>query len=379
MLRAIAVATAVMAGALPAAASDLGRPSEGFVYFHQAGADLASHRAAVRSCLVEASKMLSLYMPSTGGIIGNLVQAPMQNNIQRLHLAANVENCMVSRGWNVMRLDEASGAEIAAMAPEAQAQALSSWIGASAPEGETVRRFEPLGVLQWARAVGPFDKGRQSLSVTASWDEPIAEPRDLSPKLTMKSIKPAARASAVAPGTTVIVVRATGLTGSQQISVAFSPLRPAGEAGEAPIIVAGSPFKAFAKAGNRIEKVYVFEVPPGRWRMVGAGPATLCLGGPGFDVMPGDAVFAGSFNAGAPEAYAPGLDIQSVAPALAGTEIGARLKPATYVNGLTNPCEQFPATYLYAHEVPGAPYLAGGPRPGHAVGIGSGGEAGRGE
>jgi len=112
--------------------------------------------------------------------------------------------------------------------------------------------------------------------------------------------------------------------------------------------------KPSSKGGPTSEKTFVVTVPPGRWRLEGAGPASFCLGSPAFDVGPGEAIFAGTFDADHP--YAPDMTVAPAQSALSDAALAARLKPASWANGETFPCSALRPAVVYVLELPGAPF-----------------------
>ena len=87
--------------------------------------------------------------------------------------------------------------------------------------------------------------------------------------------------------------------------------------------------------------------------MLGPQGGSRCIGGPAFDVKPGDAVFAGSFDAAAADYMAPAPSLDSVTPTLHDAALAARLKPATWLNGVKSPCGLAWAVLLYRYDMPG--------------------------
>lgn len=125
LLWAAGAAVLALAAAPALADSDaalLNRASGGYVYFHLAGADMAGHDAAVDACAHEASQTKAPYVaPVIGGLITRMAVASAREakhrRLNEAQFAANLENCMVARGWEVVRL--AGGRAIAA-SPQAQ-------------------------------------------------------------------------------------------------------------------------------------------------------------------------------------------------------------------------------------------------------------------
>ncbi len=68
--------------------------------------------------------------PVTLVLLGSYSGMITPGNLAHVAFTANIENCMVAQGWEVVRLDEAEGAALAAKSAADQAAALSSWVGA---------------------------------------------------------------------------------------------------------------------------------------------------------------------------------------------------------------------------------------------------------
>jgi hypothetical protein len=120
-----------------------------------------------------------------------------------------------------------------------------------------------------------------------------------------------------------------------------------------------SPVRFMGGPGPLLEKTFVIPAPPGRWRLLGPQGISLCIGGPAFDVAPGEAVFAGSFDAAAKDDLAPDMSLDSVEPTLSDHALAARLRPARWTNGVAAPCNLASAIVLYRYDMPGAPQVTG--------------------
>lgn len=127
----------------------------------------------------------------------------------------------------------------------------------------------------------------------------------------------------------------------------------------------GKPDAFFAQAlgGKAKDPVFAVALPPGRWALAAIASggsmsvgAIFCYGAPGFDLRPGDVVFAGSFEPKG--ANLPDMDISAAKQALADKPgLAEKLKPAAYVNGNSLDCGG--VGYGYALETPGAPFVDG--------------------
>ncbi len=328
---------------LPATAAvrpSLWHASDGYTYFHHAGADMAAHDAAVDDC---ARQALTVAAPSlgtasiVGGLAGPAIEALQLKGVMRVYFAANVENCMVSRGWEVVRLGDDEGRALSVLPQPQQAAVLAPLVGSPAPHGEVVRRPAPLGAL--LDQGGYSDRaGPPSLSLTAG---ARAGPRpDTPPAATayrQHAVKPlfAPLPAATPAGASAIVVRMTTIA-PHQLPIQLVRLDgPDGAPASLDSLALATPTKAFWKAGSRFERTYVAVVQPGRWRLAGAQGISLCLGGPVFDLAPGEAVFAGSFDAASLDPLIPDLDMEPARVALAASDpaLAARLRPADWRAG----------------------------------------------
>jgi hypothetical protein len=356
LLCAAALAIAAAPGVAAAEGSVMNRASEGYVYFHRAGADMAAHDAAVDGCVHEAVQAREPYQPPViAGVLTQMIiagkRAAKQRRLNQAQFAANVENCMLARGWDVVRLDDAEGRTIAAQSQPQQSAPLAPWVGAAQPRGQTGRRYADIGAVRWNSE--PDDNpGPVALSLTAGV-------HDLSRLATPGGGRPAEwRAlptgdanTAPAPAASVIVVRVTTTFPAQQ-TWTFVRLDEALPKADPP----GLAFFTVTRDAKEeaAAKTYVIAAPPGRWRLQGAGATSFCLGGPVFDLAAGEAVFAGDLNASSP--YALGLDPAAASAELRDSVLAARLKPAPWVNGEGFPCGVMQPSSLYVLELPGAPY-----------------------
>jgi hypothetical protein len=369
--------TAVALLAAPACGQDLYKASAGYTYFHHTGADMTAHNTVVEACIADAASVAdnASFLASTmqmGGAIANValgfVSQAQLRQVNRIQFAANVENCMVANGWDVVHLDDTDGARLAALPAPQQADTLAAWVGAAAPHGVIVRSFSPISGQITGRIPIPADRvGPTSLSLTAGDHEitQIVRSSDAAPpEWHSISFVPPGSADAASA---VIVIRTRsagryhGTFWLAQLGDApASPNTPIGLSYIQATTPAGTPF---SRAGN--EKTYVAIVPPGRWRLIGySGVApskytgfyaslptsiSLCLGGPAFDVKPGQAVFAGSFDASAADFFKPNLDPAPAKADLGDTPLAARLEPAHWTNGEKTPCNLLWGRRAYEH------------------------------
>ena len=349
---------ASQAAATPDAAL-MNRASGGYDYFHRAGADMATHDAAVEACVHEASQTKEPYVPPAVGLLITQMavastRAAKHRKLNEAQFAANVENCMVARGWEVVRLEEAEGKALAALPQPQQAAALAPWVGAAQAHGQVARRYALMGAIGWNSALDENHPPR-SLSLTAGvHDLGKLVTEDGSRPANWRMLQAGEAKTSVAPAASAIVVRVMATTPAQN-SWTFVRLDEPSSGADMPALTA---FTVARQAKDPVgAKTYVIAAPPGHWRLQGVGEASFCLGGPSFDVGPGEAVFAGAFDAGSP--YVPDLDAGPARAELGDTALAQRLKPARWTNGEAFPCAVMRPTTIYVLELPDAPFVPG--------------------
>jgi hypothetical protein len=111
---------AQFASATPEGARSLIAPTSGYTYFNRPGATFDNLSADVEACDVTVSLMNQPIQTSGAGAAYGLVGVltdlatanPMQRSAQRRSKASLYENCMVLRGWRVVRVNDALGQEL---------------------------------------------------------------------------------------------------------------------------------------------------------------------------------------------------------------------------------------------------------------------------
>lgn len=332
-------------------------PTSGYVYFHKIGADTASHNAAVEGCAQVASQSVSPMIPVPGGLLGALIIGHENDSMANVTFVANVENCMVVKGWDVVKLDDAEGKRIAGLDEVTKAATLAPWIGAETPTGSIVRRYQPLReAVAGGIRIGDFgDRARNSLSVASDLSNIMqTRTRPFDPKWAEKWVHDMDQADykKVPDGATAIVVRGLCAKGCgwMRFILLLDPSNPA----QPPHDVVYELPTRFLNA-TVLDETHVFLVPPGHWRMGSLGGFNLCMGGPAFDIAPGEAVFIGTFD-GRKLYDAPDLDVTPAKQALGDTGIARRLKPANYVNGGSFSCDASTMPIIYVQEYLGLPF-----------------------
>lgn len=361
-----------------AAQTRLTGSSPGHNYFNRPGATIEVHDREVRDCqrivadLQYNRRTVPLRNQSEGAALAALIGQTSDNvRARRRTFAAGMENCMVVRGWRVVRMARDRGAALDQLsAPEIHA-ALAPLVGAETPDGEIVRTFN--NDLQFKNTTWtgpPRDHHAMSLSIQALGASSSIDHRPddatQAPELPATAAEPTPRRPGdtrrFPVGETVIVLQVQGnpymITNTLRFErIGADPLTPAWMADGLP-----SGFDVILD-GRR--QTLVVRVPPGRWRVTsitqangfdgGIYATSFCLGAPSFDVAAGEAIYAGFFSEF--EALLPNLDLAHAQAALAGSpDIAGRLRPASYENGATFRCD---GSYIYAFEIPGAPFEAG--------------------
>lgn len=384
------VALVALAAVGPVMAADLTRSTAGYTYFNRPGADLDRHDAALELCLSYTYNTRQPETPVTGGagmgLIGAAVEGLIVGTInatgRERGLATNVENCMVASGWRVVRLPESEGRALYDQPPSVIREWLAPLVGADQP-GEIARRFEndiTDPTTRWLATTGDLDK--VSLSLKAfdfrKWIEKTrkevaaqakAAGRVAAPKPKFKPPKgrsPFTRGewTSIKAEDTVVVARTIRTKTAMAPVLLFVRLGPDPninawmQDGEIDVFRIGMPVDVRDGQG---EDWFVMTMPPGKWRFVGVQAGSIifsfCLGGPTFELEPGQALFLGTFGSGTSPQIAPNLDLSPVATAFADLpNLRERIIPAPWRNGERFACD---GTYIYALETPGAPFLAG--------------------
>jgi hypothetical protein len=344
---------ALLAGPAMAVVPDLGHPIDGYTYFHKAGETMESHDAAVDACAEEASKAApsqeaQAFGQAVGGAVGGLIAAGQQGQVNDQVFAANLENCMVVKGWEVREFDMKDGAILTAMKPPQRAKLVAQWVGAPTAMGWLDRTYQPIAQMR-LHIAEPGVNVKPSISLLAGTHKArgIVGPPDRKSFETV-AVKPQAAPAAPAEGKAIIVVRTAGTvpTPTQLRIAKLEPGADGQQAGGKVTVLDVSTDHIFRRKDDPVGPDYVFEVPPGRWRLIGEGPINFCFGGPAFDVAAGEVVFAGAFSPA--QAFNANLDMTATRAALGSSSLAEKLKPAAWVEGGAFGCGWLPAMYFYS-------------------------------
>ncbi len=369
---------AVIAGALtamligPMALAEpvnLVRQSEGYTYFNRSGADLAAMYRDIEGCIarVTGSSSGAGYGP-VQGFAGELIAGALRNGMTMVSL----ENCMVVRGWRIIRVDDKEGAAFSRLPADRIAARLEEWTGSEQAHGTVVRSWaNDLTKVDTIKSAFPNMAARPSLSVLAV---PRSEGGRSQPGQSsqpswpakMNIFKPATpdQLIHVQDGAAILIVtlrnsapkdfvrlKLLRLGPNQHDPASFTDGRPDTLWLTLPKTSNGTP------SGAPIVLTTSFVIPAGRWAIYGVSDVmTACLGTAYFDVGAGAVIYTGAFDFGV-----DGLPLDpSLEPARAHLQalpnLQGQITLAQWTNGATITC---PGTYAYALELPAAPYANG--------------------
>jgi len=369
----------------------LGQMTLGYTYFNKPGADLKVHDADVKDCAAEAARTISFDEQVNVIVIGAPAEAAagegvamglqglMRPAYHRGAAGSALENCMVVRGWRVVKLPDDEGQALAKLAPSELSARLAPWVGASNPHGQVVRVWnneaDDDANSRFALRPDHTNDGQLSLIEATSQDlhqfdgprQPAeAGPGALDPKWPKSGLAPAVLSSAP-DGSAILIIKIKTAPIHLTLSMALLPNKASSPVNGTTVLLSreGASDDAFPSRVDHAPDVietdpwhgstFAFAVPPGRWRISGIGkPMVLnfCLGAPSFEVKAGEVVYAGSFDLGAAD-VGPDLDLAPAKTWLAGHPQAEAVHAAVYTNGSRGPCS---GNAIYALEVKGAPF-----------------------
>lgn len=385
----------------------ISQTSEGFHYFNKPGARMDDHDGDLLDC-IQAGRFLDQPDATTatstagaaggflGALAGGVADGLASARLERRGIAANTENCMVVKGWRVVGVDPKRGEELDDFADPEIRPVIAEWVGLDAPPGPILR--EPFANdLLAANADFELAKkaGESSLSVrsyrdilrteinsyygldgavpstTPRPDRPLKEPdRFRSDRPTVVTAKDLAAAD---PEASYLVFRVTGArargarTGPYFIRLDPDKNHRALD-GDAWVMAANfkrTRFESDSESGE-FTMDFVAKVPPGTWALAGlrkdAGGEDLivstCLGAPVFTITAGATVYAGSMILPRDGGFPLNVADMEVAKSIlaANPALAEKAESAAYENGHRLVCS---GAYMYAYEVPGAPFVEG--------------------
>lgn len=362
-----------VAAAAPAWAASLNQTSEGYTYFNKPGADLALQGVDLAACRIFAGTTLQPANVPTVVINGNpgasfiafgIVMGVALEAARRKGIPIDVEDCMVVKGWRVVRIEHAEGDAFRALDARERKARLSGWVGAETPHGSIVRVFAnealhpDMSMFDAAVAAGTplyadADARVHQPDAQLDPDDPTASSNEPYSVHQARLLKPGDKPPAGA-GLIVINVAGTGDMGLVLERVDKDGREIIDHDGAKFTI----PLKGAAPA-TADGATMIFAATPGRWRLAAVGmvakprfSVNFCFGGPSFILTKGDAAYLGYFTDGS---LAPDMD-PGRAKAASGAVTSAPLHPAEWTNGAVGRCH---GEYLYALELPGRPFADG--------------------
>ena len=392
---AVAAVMALVAPSMSYAATNdvigMGNMTKGYTYYNLPGSTDADHKDTVAACAAEAFKVRSAdaelrdgpnYIYSydysaagqvgeiIGNAIGNAIVDRMIEGFSRGVYASAFENCMVVRGWRVVRLPEAEGLSLSQLPPAELATRLAPWTGAEQPHGEIARTWKNDAVAASGRYL--LDRPRHNndglLSLAAVTGKPLTTvimppPQrstviKLDAKWPQKALTPDQIATTL-PEAGIIVVRLSGASRNDGFRMTLARMgtdpnvKPSTN-DHAPDTVTVGELKVAGKGVGRGGAFAAFAAPPGRWRIAAIGGRAdigFCMGSPSFPVGAGEVVYAGTFNMAAAD-IGPDLTLEAPKAWLAGKPSADTIRPAVYTNGSQAACGY---NGIYALEFNGVP------------------------
>src|SRR5580704_1309433 len=260
---------------------DLARASPPNTYFNRPGADLATHDAELRDCMVMAARTsepahyaygASVLAAAIAAAVVAGMDAVETNHVQR----ANAENCMLVRGWRVVELPKDQADEIAKLPQAEQAGRLKDWVGAADPPGDVIRQWRDDAAdgttvkFEQGKLLG----GAPNLSFTArdhSQDGKLPSPRSTSiwtryagiaTELKLGAFAKAPKEDAIV----VVFVKGSGLHAGDTLD--FRRTGPDPDVSPRTDDKLPDQFIAYDNwVWHKAGQWYAYAVPPGRWRI----------------------------------------------------------------------------------------------------------------
>jgi len=241
---------------------------------------------------------------------------------------------------------------------------LQKWVGLASPHGDIVRTFGNEGASASTVKFGRADGwSGTSLSITSLDAQAVRAHRLSEARYVGRRIRElsAGQSPDLSGDSGLIVVNLKGLGHQNGEWMSFRRLPDAGstDAQTAVYFEVWLPSLPFPRPSDRRDTIQAFVVPAGRWIVNNVGQelsaVSFCLGAPGFQVSPGDAVFAGTFDLGSDD-VGPDMSLATAQSFLADRPaVAASLRPAVWSNDAKTSCalpQSFiVATFIYALEI----------------------------
>jgi hypothetical protein len=354
---------------------DLTQMAAGYTYYNRPGASVFEAQDAIRHCAADVAPSQFTNKPDYSWNNASIKSAYFWSNIGGKQIFfTNIENCLVVRGWRVVRISDDEGAALLKLPAAELSVRLEPWTGAQSPHGTIERSWKNDAAL--ASTVKTFRVPRPiwtisnqvplTLNTMASVGDMISLVRENPQKgpTDFKTARPVDETKLVAipKGFAVIVLQ---LRNSTPQGPSYLRLVRLGSDGVGHGAIQDKlPDQIFGfvpkdqkyhdgEAPKDIITTYI--VPPGRWSInMVSDVMSVCLRSPFFNIVDGEVVYTGVIDFGS-----DGLLLDDSKSTAASTISGnpflaARLKPARWENGPGLPCS-YSFGYNYALEFPSAP------------------------
>ena len=265
--------------------------------------------------------------------------------------SANIENCMVVKGWRVIRLPDAEGLAFSHLDHGVQSDKLKDWIGMDPPHGQVARIWNNdisnTAGFELKRA-GYF--GNTSLSLLMISDQKIPRyvpPNNPRPHLTLGGLSEK-QLGATSKDAAIVVIGLKDISYSHGYALFFEREKDESQQSEPSDILFGGTKNTY----------FVYSIKPGKWRMLGLGSGltslSLCLGSPEFELRAGQVIFMGTFDVYGPD-IGPDMSLEPAKSFLGKwPDLQRRLSAAQWNNGSHAPCEnELNMQNIYALEFKG--------------------------
>jgi hypothetical protein len=334
----------------------------GYTYFNRPGADMTAHNADVGACVDQAQRTRSWdETHAQRGLAGLLAANAGHNAVE----AAAIENCMIVKGWRVVRIPAAETETWERLSQADAAARLTPMVGAAFPRGEVVRVWgnEAGNAANQRFMQSPTRTVNGQLSVRA-WgkfpefkDSPDG-PTGMPPADTRKFMRQLRRPDQIdtlSPGSSIALFRLKGDSLRNGLQLLFERLPSGSDEGKGDVAWVGT-----AKFGSSRQYAFVaVTLPPGRWRLASMNifeqELNFCLGAPSFEVRPGEVLYGGAFDLSAAD-ITPDLSVEPAKAWFAGRPEADKLRAVEYRNGSTGICS---GSAIYALEFKNVPFVPG--------------------
>lgn len=381
----------------------LSQTSEGFHYFNKPGADIDIHDADLLDC-IQAQRFLD--QPSQnagtggGGLLGAVAagigQGIANGRLNRRGIAANIENCMIVKGWRVIGIDKLMGNQLDDLKNPELRPYIEKWVGLENPAGPVLR--EPfkndlysgftdfylakkagessLSVRSYLHILKEEISAYYGLNEQPKTENPRADRpfKDSKRKRSQWSpILKATELSSADPDGTYLVLRVKGANSrGKRTGPRFIRLNKQGTAhaldGQPSVTFATARRTSFKKNRDtkEFDSTFVYEIAPGTWSLAAItknigdlAHMSLCLGAPTFEVAKGDVIYAGTMILPVTGGFPINADDLTVAKQILANNpaLADRVQRVNYTsNGQRLVCS---GAYLYAYEIPDIPFQEG--------------------